>query len=279
MAEAIGRTRASILERSRKADAVEVGKTYLIKAGLFGHTGSGKTQSSITLPKSEEHPLLLIDYDGRAETVAGTPHVEIVSLYDSSPESPKAWDEAEYLRKELWSLARKGEFRYSGVIEDGLTMLGQVAMNSALTLDNKRGLGGAPAKQHWIPQIHTLRKHINSMRALPCHYVITGHFEILQDEDDGKLKILPKVTRSMRTELPSWFNETYYCWREKGKEGIIYYWTTGGTGKYEFFKSTLNHLGKFWEDPIQIDFDASRVGFEDLLVRRFGKEVMAQPRE
>ena len=42
---------------------------FFFKVFLGGNSGAGKTQSSITLPKTEEKPLLLIDYDNRWETV------------------------------------------------------------------------------------------------------------------------------------------------------------------------------------------------------------------
>lgn len=263
--------KAAILDRAIPAKDMEVGENYLIKAFLAGPSGSGKTQSSITLPKTEEKPLLLVDYDGRAETVAGEDGVKVLKLFDPDPDSPKAWDEGEKVRKELWSLTRGGDFPYSGIIEDSLSMMARIAMNSAVLLDPKRGLGGAPAKQHWMPQIYYLVKHINSMRMLPCHYVLTGHMELLVDEESGSVKILPKVTRSLRTELPAWFNETYYTHREKVKEKVQYFWTTAGTGKYEFFKSTLNNKGKYWKDPVEIDLDKPPAGFEGLLKRRFGK--------
>lgn len=264
----------NILSRSIPASSLGVDRSYLIKGCILGHTGSGKTQASVTLPLVEGKSLLLIDYDGRSEVVAGEPHVEIISVFDPDPTSPRAWDDGEKLRKELWAIAKKGDFPYSGVIEDSLSMVGTIAMNSALLLDAKRGLGGAPAQQHWLPQIHFLRKHINSMRMLPCHYLLNGHFDFLGEEATGELKLLPKITKSLRTELPSWFNETYYAYRErgKGKDGkakLQYFWITGGSGKYEFFKSTLNHLGKYWNDPVEINFDDQPTGFEKLMKIRF----------
>jgi hypothetical protein len=244
---------------------------FFIKAMLCGATGSGKTQSAITLPKSREKPLLLIDYDGRWETVRdeveeGT--VKLVELFDENMDSPKAWNKAEELRKELWAQAREeGGLRYSGIIEDSLTSMGRLAMNLALTLDPKTGLGGAPAKQHYSPQITFLVKHINSMRNLPCHYILTSHFDLEKDEDDGAIKILPKVTKSLRTEIPSWFNEVYMCSREVGEtEGIRYQWNTAGTGKLEFFKSTMNNKQAYWNDPVIINFKKQPVGF-DMLVK------------
>ena len=270
--------KSDILSQIVPASTVGVTEDYLIKAALLGHTGSGKTQAIITLPllfnnEGNPKPILFIDYDGRGETLAGEPNIHWLKLFDSDPTSPKAWNDAEDLRQQLWALAREGDFPYSAVAEDSLTMMGQIAMNFALTTDSKRGLGGSPAKQHYNPQIHSLRKHINSMRMLPCHYLITGHYEMLQDESDGSLKILPKVTRSLRTEFPSWFNETYHCYREAGKDGVVnYFWRTAGTGKYEFFKSTLNNKQKFWKDPIQIDLDKPVAGFSELMQTRFKKE-------
>lgn len=268
--------KAPILDKVMTDEQSKDTSLRLIKAALMGPSGSGKTQSSITLPKTVEKPLLLVDFDNRWETVrdeveAGL--VKVLTLFDKDPASPKAWDDAEDLRKELWAVARKGDFPYSGVIEDGLSMMARVAMNSALLLDKKRGLGGVPAKQHWMPQIYYLVKHINSMRMLPCHYVLNAHFDMLIDEGDGKIKILPKVTKSLRTEVPSWFNETYRCSSESAKDGEThFFWTTAGTGKYDFFKSTLNNKQKYWKDPIRINFNESPVGFEKLLRLRFGKE-------
>jgi len=265
----------SILDNTINSKDMEISRDSFLKVFMAGPTGSGKTMGATTLPHTNGKPHLLLDLDGRAETVAGEEGIEILRLYDAKPESPKAWDNVESVRKELSSMARTcrktgKEFPYSAIIEDGLSSLATVAMNSALLLDNKRGLGGAPAKQHYMPQITYLKKHINAMRVLPCHYVLTSHFELLTDEESGEIKVLPKVTRSLRTELPSWFNESYRCYRESIKGKTRYFWMTAGTGKYEFFKSALNKRGKFWKDPIEVDFDDPPVGFERLLAHRFG---------
>jgi hypothetical protein len=274
---AIGQpTKIPVLDSLRGEEFAKTEVQFFIKAMLCGPTGSGKTQSAVTLPKTKEKPLLLIDFDNRWETLRDEIEqglVKMVSFYDEDPDSPKGWNRAEDLRKELWAKARDPEgFPFSGVIEDGLSAMGRSAMNLALTLDPKTGLGGAPAKQHYSPQISFLVKHINSMRNLPCHYVLTSHFDLEKDEDDGSIKLLPKVTRSLRTEIPSWFNEVYRCYRETGaskeREGMLYYWETSGTGKYEFFKSTLNNKQTFWNDPVQIDFKKSPVGFEQLIATR-----------
>lgn len=265
-----------MLEKATKASDIGVTKDYLIKALLLGPTGSGKTQSSITVPRAEgdERSILVLNLDGRAETLAGLPMVDILDLPEVSADSPKAWDALETARRELTYLAKKCqaedlEFPYLAIIEDGLTAMARVCMNSALTLDPKKGLGGAPAQQHWMPQITWLSKHINGMRVLPCHYVLTGHLDLEKDEDLGGTKLLPKITKSLRTELPGWFNECYYCHRAPGEGGMQYLWITKGSGNLEYFKSTLNNLGDYWDDPIVLDFKHPPVGFTDLFQRRF----------
>ena len=88
----------------------------------------------------------------------------------------------------------------------------------------------------------------------------------------GGLKFLPKATGKMRTEIPGWFNECFYCFRASDDKGKTrYYWNTAGTGKWDFLKSTLNQLGKYWKDPVEVDFSKERVGFKDLLGRRFSR--------
>ena len=258
--------KSSILESARPASNLVLPEAYKIKGMLTGPSGTGKTQSAATLPGR----LLFVDYDGRSETLAGLPNVDILDCYDSDPKSPKAWMKAEDIKKEIWSQVRTGTFPYDGVVEDGLTQMLRYCMNWSLLLDSKRGLGGSPAKQHYMPQMKNVADHVLSLKSLPLHYLLTAHLEIIEDEEMGGLKFLPKATGKMRTEIPGWFNECYYCNREKDKNGKLrYYWLTAGAGRWDFLKSTLNQLGKWWEDPIEIDFSKKEVGFADLLGRRF----------
>ena len=261
--------RVSVLESTRSASEVALPKNYKIKGMLAGPSGTGKTQSAATLPGK----LLFVDYDGRSETLAGLPNVDILDCYDADPKSPKAWMKAEEIKKEIWSQIRAKSFPYSGVIEDGLTQMLRYCMNWSLLLDPKRGLGGSPAKQHYMPQMTNVANHILSLKSAPIHYIITAHLEIIEDEQMGGLKYLPKATGKMRTEIPSWFNECYSCSRQRDEKGNLrYYWTTAGHGRWDFLKSTLNQLGKHWEDPIEIDFNKPRVGFQELLNIRFPQE-------
>jgi len=262
-----------ILATAQRADSVDR-KNYRIKGILVGPSGTGKTQSSLSLPGKK----LLIDYDNRWETAVGYPNVEIIKLYDPDPESAKGWLDAEKLKTELWRTARKARkahepFPYDAIIEAGLSSMLSYAMNWSLTLNQKKGLGDVPAMHHWMPQMFNVEQHIKSMKQLPCHYILEAHLEYTELEDEGTALYTPKATGKMRTAIPGWFNECYRCFSEKQKGGkIAYFWETTGFGKWDFLKSTLNNLGKYWNDPIQIDFDSQKVGFQRLLDLRFGKE-------
>ena len=257
--------RPSVLEGAKSAIDINE-KDYKIKGMLAGPSGTGKTQSASTLPGR----LLYIDYDGRSETLAGLESVDIIDCYDADPKSPKAWMKAEEIKKEIWSQVRKQTFPYDGIIEDGLSQMLRYCMNWSLLLDPKRGLGGTPAQQHWMPQMKNVGDHILSLKSLPLHYLLTAHLEIIEDQDMGGLKYFPKATGKMRTEIPGWFNECYFCHRHPDDNGKLrYYWTTSGNGRWDFLKSTLNQLGKYWNDPIEINFSKEPVGFKDLLERRF----------
>lgn len=263
-------TESKIQEAAISAKEMEIDpSTYKIKAFLLGPSGSGKTLSAITLPGK----VLLVDFDGRAETVIGEEHVEILSCHEPDPRSPEAWQRAERIRRQIISEVRHKVFPYDSIVWDGMTMLGRYGLNWALTLDPKRGLGGAPAQQHYLPQMDNLAKFVLSTLALSLNIVYTGHIELIEEKDTGRILHLPKVTGKLRTEVANWFSETYSCYRHPNKDGDLrYYWLTAGSGSKEFFKSTLNKRGKYWTDPIEINFDKPPVGFADLFERRFGKE-------
>lgn len=252
-------------------------ETYKWKAFLAGPSGSGKTTAIASLPGKK----LLVDFDNRAQTVAGLPNVDIYTIHEADPKSPKAWNRAVRLKDVIISEVNQGIFPYDGIMFDGLTMMGRISLNWALLLDNKRGLGGSPARQHYGPQMDNLAKYVLSTLALPLHIIYTGHIELFQDDSTGAQKFYPKITGKLRTEVANWFNETYYSYRIPDDEGKLrYYWQTAGSGRQEFFKSSLNTFGKYWEDPIPLDFDAKGLtGFQDLFDRRFNPTLKEKGNE
>lgn len=245
----------------------------LIKAFIAGHSGSGKTQCSMTLPGRK----LLIDIDNRAETVAGWPETRFIPCHHPDPRSVEPWNKLVKIQAAIVNDVNKGDFPFESIIYDGATMMGRYSMNWALMLDSHRGLGGAPARQHYLPQMDVMARFIIGTLSVPRNILWTGHVELFADDEGGPQIFLPKITGKLRTEISNWFNETYLCFRIEGKEGEREYkWMTGGDGRYEFFKSSMNSLGRYWKDPIPLDFNQKVVGFEDLLKRRFGNDFKSE---
>lgn len=247
-------------------------ENFRLRVLIVGPTGSGKSTLLTTIPGKK----LFIDWDGRKESIEGLPEMagsDIVQLPEPDPRSPKAWDDGEKLRKELWSLVRQGKFDYDAVIEDGLSFMDAACMRWSLLLDPKHGLGGAPAQQHYSPVIKNLGDHIDSMRSLPCHYALTAHAMLATDqEEQNSLTMTLKVnSKVLKASIPPMFNEIWMM-RSIPKEKEQQYWLyTAPTGKYDFLKSGLNQIGKFWSSPIRINWDDEPKGVEELLDVRFGR--------
>jgi len=248
------------------AKDLKLSENYKIKVALTGPSGSGKSTGFTTMPGN----ILVIDYDGRKETYEGYPNVDVLPCEHPDPLSPKAWTMAEEIRKEIVKKVKDKTFDYDSVIEDGLSSLLSICMRWCLLLDPKRGLGGVPAMQHYLPQMVKVADHIKSYISLPIHYGLAMHLEIIEDEEMGGLKYLPKATGKMRTDIPNWFNESYFCWRKDSEDKKTeYFWNTSGTGKWDFLKSTLNSQGKNWNDPIRVDLNKEPAGFRLLWEKRF----------
>lgn len=257
---------ASTLDEAAPIEAIDFSKLNTL---LAGGSGSGKTTSATTYVDPEKGELgLHLDLDNRADSIAGFDHIKTIPCFEIDPRSPRAWMKCDKIRKDLWIAVRAKKFPYQLVIVDGMTELYEVGMNWALTLDPKRGLGNSPAKHHWGPQMHNCKLWLKSILALPCRVVVTAHEDIEKDEMTGGLYYLPKATGKHRTMIPKWFSETYYCWSQQVKETQRFYWTTSGKGKRQYLKSSMNQLGRFWKDPIEVDFSKKPCGFQKLLELR-----------
>lgn len=259
-----------ILATARKAKEI-TRKTYKIKALLVGPSGGGKSSLAATAPGKK----LVVDLDDRSESLVGMPDVEIIKISEPDIDHPEAFDRLEQLKDELWDLARGEGLPWDTVIIDGYTRLGRYAMYKALQLTDSKGQkmatmpGGGPAQPHYSPQMTWVVNISMQLLPLPCHVIFTGHVDIYQDKLLDTIHFYPKITGKIRTEVSSWFNETYLCEYGGATKGYLLH--TLPKGRYDFLKSSLNTRGKYWESPRQINLDKNPMGFEELLTLRFDK--------
>ncbi|MFA5036961.1 MAG: AAA family ATPase [Candidatus Izemoplasmatales bacterium] len=265
------RLKPSILEQAKPVGGEKMDLSfYRAKILVGGKTGSGKSTLLTTLPGKK----LFIDYDQRRESLYGFENVDVIDCPEPDPRSPQAWARAEDIRKEIWALVRQDKFHYSSVIEDGLGSMSRYCLNWCMLLNPKRGFGGAPVEGHYGAHGVNLLNHIDSMAGLPCHYALTCHLSVEKDETDGSVVYFPKADgKKFPQNVPPLFNEVWRMTRsidEKTKKNLFLLYTSGGEGsRYDFFKSSLNHLGQYWTDPITVDISQKPAGFEKLLALRF----------
>ncbi len=252
-------------ERIKATDMSLEAENYYIRAFLAGGSKSGKTTSAMSIPGRK----LLIDVDGRKASVVGWKDLEIMPANFEKLQG-QGWIRLDNIKKDLFRLSNAKTFPFDAIIFDGLTSMGRFAMRSALLLDPKRGLGGTPAEHHWFPQMFMLTNFIKDTLSLPCHIIYTGHLDLIEDKKAQSIQYLPKITGKLRTELGSWFDETYLCSRRRGKEGEYEYsWNTIGSGKYDFLGSSMNLLGEYWKSPFPVKPKTDLWGFGKLLSLRF----------
>lgn len=269
----------TLLESAQSLDKdTQTREDFLWRILLTGNTGAGKSTLLTTMPGRK----LFIDYDGRKGSIEGLPTIgpedKVIQVLASG--GGTAWDQAEKLKREIWSQIRKKTFPFDSIIEDGLNAMNRICMLWCLLLDSKYGLGGAPAKQHYGPHIKQIADHINSYLAMPVHYALTSLFLVIEDEETGAIKYFPKVFgKHQKTDVPSWFNEVWLCQKKEDKDkNQIFQIHTEGFGRYDFFKSALNQLSKYWKGPQPINLEDSSPGLEGLLDKRFGKEEKGEKR-
>jgi len=266
--------REPILRKRKRAVEIDE-KTYKIKGLLTGPSGGGKSTGAVTF----DGPELLLDLENRSASLIDTPDLEIINIDELDTEKPTAWKELIQLKDELWAVARsEQEFPWTAIVVDGCTRLGRYAMSEALQLRETQGKqagqlmktapGGGPLwENHYAPQMHFMSTFIMQMIPLPCHVIFTAHLDFYENKDLNTVHIFPKFLGKVRSEVSSWFNETYFCEYSTRKKEYI--WKTIPFGRYDFLKSSLNTRGKYWSEDLVIDLDKEPAGFMDLLQRRF----------
>lgn len=264
-----------LLNNVQSAENIDPETGLKLRVLLVGDSGTGKSTGATTLPGKK----LLIDLDGRSESLAGFENLDIYKIIEQTPAQPRAWLDLENLKEEIWSAVRQNKFPYDSVIVDGISSMCKFSMNWSLMLTGNDGKlmskapGGGPAQPHYGPAMIRLDRLINSMLALPYHVLFTAHCDLFEDEHLKTLTYYPKIIGKLRSEISNWFNETYLTKTMRGGDGKNkYLWLTKSAGdRFPFMKSALNQLGNYWEDPIELDFNEETRGFELLIEKRFGK--------
>lgn len=264
----------SVLSKAVSAENIKAESSRII-AILMGDSGSGKTQSAVTLPGKT----LVIDFEDRSDHLRGEPNIDILKIIEESrittndrPIVPGklAWPQIIALGNELWKEHRKGTLKYDSIMWDSLTRLGRYAMSYTLSLVKTQGKGeekGQPLETgpagvplwnvHYSPQQHIFSNFVLGMIPLPVNQVFTAHVDVIEDYIKRTTKYFPKAYGKIRTELSSWFNEVYFVERQANK----YLWHTESYSHYNFLRSAINKKHSLWKSPLPFDLSREPAGF------------------
>lgn len=192
------------------AKDIDVSKVKL-KVLCWGPSGSGKTTFAGTFPRP-----YIFDFDGGIVTLRG----KDVQYDRYNPRDPETWRKVDLKLKTF----ERGEVKdIDTIVIDSLTSLQEAAENQAQMVN---GRVGEPTSQHeWGLVINYLGDLMYRLVALAdlkgFHLVVVAHEQIEKDELQGKVLALPLVVgKKLPGRLPVWFDEVYYAYTEKGKDGL-----------------------------------------------------------
>ena len=245
---------------------------------LLGESKTGKTTAFRTFPGKK----LAIALTPRTRAaLVGTPDLDLIEHFEQQSKIkkvrgtaeysiiPQAWDGLWTTIVDLWELAHDSDkpFPYQSIMLDDLSTANTIAMNHVLGLKKKdgsevpKGLAGAPAQAHYMPQMSLMSRLINSLfLTLPCNILVCGHMTFKENEDTGISAYYPAVYGRLRESIASWFDEVYETQHEYKKGTNRYIWRTLGYGQKQFLGSTIGV-----SSPFEVDLSESVAGVTKIL--------------
>lgn len=257
--------------------------------------GPSKTGKSTLFAATAPGKKCILDCENRYHNLI-YPEVQVIPILDlASSQSVKpgmtaddmsmetlvrAWNILTDVNNELWFKARKGTLDFDSLGCDGLSSFNRLAMAFVLSLKHKKdgsevatGLAGAPAEHHFGPQMHLLSMLLFSLSALPVHFVLNGHMDLVEDKKRQETAWFPRLYGKTRHEIGSWYDECYESTRklDLGSGKQIYQLQTIGYANKQFLGSSMNTEGRYWKSPFEVNLNQSPAGIEKLIHLRFGK--------
>ena len=183
---------------------------------LYGASGSGKTTLAGTFPNP-----VFIDLDDGMESLSDK-DVEYYTISDRETTDP---DAVEILGPKL--VKANGYLKTVEIIEhflntlgpsdtlviDSLTIFSDYAMRHVLGLAGQK----TPRIQDWGAGQGLVEGCVSAFRGSACNIIVIAHEEFTKDDESGIISWLPLTIGKLRTKLPLYFDEVYYCSAKKAK--------------------------------------------------------------
>lgn len=204
---------------------------------LQGQPGAGKSVAAASFPS----PILLLDFDGKADSIAmyyrNSPelleNVDVRNLAARLGTDPMQ-EFVDIVDKELVPASQQEGFPYKTIILDSITTFSSLCLQHIIKTNP--GLKRPTSKQGAQPTMadygilrREFQRLIPGLLGLPCNVVMTAHVHIEKDDMTGELHRRPLMDGSFAEQLPIYFKEVYRTYvTDKGE----YMWQTKSDRKF-----------------------------------------------
>lgn len=105
-------------------------------------------------------------------------------------------------------------------------------------------------QKHYHFQKFDIKSYIRKMMQLPCDFILTGHLELVEDRESGKVRYRYMTTGKGSVIIPTLFDEVYVSITKESSSGVTYSLLTQNTGAYAA-RTRLGAGGVFeaYEEP------------------------------
>lgn len=210
---------------------------------LLGFSGSGKTRFIGTMPSP-----YIADFDDNLNSLIGH-DVEFDPFHMNMDDSRKAYADFKKVLSEWRKEPKRGTF-----CVDSLSRYADAILAWALK-ENGKNVGGQMTQADWGKAIAEVKLSLGQITTLPCHVVVTAHYQAEKDEMLGSLRYEPLIFgKSLPGLLPTYFDEV---WRmavippKDGKGTAEHKVQVIPDQKYDIIKSGMNARKCFqqYEEP------------------------------
>lgn len=204
----------------------EVTKENNFKLLVIAEPGVGKTVLSASFPG----PILLLDFDGKADSAAAyykdnkelLDNVEVEDLSAAMTGDPIVRLN-QIVDKQLIPQQRAGKMEYKTIILDSITTFSRSVLSHIVKTNP--GIKRVPSAQGVQPGMQDygilrreFQKLIPGLLSLPCNIIMTAHVDAKKDDLTGEISRGPVMDGSFSQELAVYFKEVWVLTADKGKK-------------------------------------------------------------
>jgi len=192
---------------------------------LIGDPGDGKTVFSCSFPT----PLLLLDFDGKADSAAlfyrkDTQRLDDIDVraYSANLVTDPIAELNKLIDTELIPQQTSGKLAYKTIVIDSVTTFSRAVLNHII-LTNP-GVKRTSSKQGLQPCLadygvlkREFSKLIPGLLSLDCNIIFTAHMDTQKDELTGELIRGPLMDGAFSNQLSIYFKEVWRIYTDKNQ--------------------------------------------------------------